>query len=170
MSLFGSREEDPLLENDPLAPSGDSEESVSDEDAPDEDASPTGSVEEPDSTPSSSASDSSASVSEMGPPDTLPSDEEKADSVFSATSSHAVSADEKALQFDGQDDTRVVVHTAAEAGSGRLTVLNAALDEGWRLDRVELMSDPPDEESGPGSEDTRSAVVKLAFVLQKDAA
>jgi hypothetical protein len=157
MSLFGSREEDPLLENDPLAPSSDSE-AVHEEDA--------SSIEEDDDAESTS---SSASAPEMDPPGALSSDGAESDSVFRVTSPHSVSSEENELQFDSREDTRVVVHTAEEAGAGRLTVLNAALEEGWRLDRVELRSESPDE-AGLEEEGAQSSIVTLAFVLQKNAA
>jgi len=124
MSVFGSRKDDPLLQNDPLAPGSDED---SGEDDPDQHASST-----------------------------------EEDSVFRRTTSDGDGAENSHFRFDGSEDTRVLVRSATEVVDGRLTVLNAAFDEGWRLERIEIEENAPEDE--PSSTDT---ALTLGFVLQR---
>jgi hypothetical protein len=155
MTLFGRREEDPLLQNDPLAPSSDdgqegprsSNENDSSEAVPpeNEDVSPDG----PDEDASSVASPRS----------------ETPESVFGAGSSTDTN---NHFSFDGTDETRVIIRTAEEATSGRLTVLNSAFDQGWRVDRIEVnpgapRDTPPEGQDAASNSPSRS----FAFVLRR---
>jgi hypothetical protein len=71
---------------------------------------------------------------------------------------------------DGQDgefrsgptDDCVVVRPVEKAAAGELPTLNAALEEGWRLRRVELRDVPPD-----ASPQSTSTTLFLAFVLHR---
>jgi hypothetical protein len=123
MSIFGSRDDDPLLQGDPFAPS--------DEDEPHDAASPS------DDDPAQKTRDPAGSTDDVPPPGA---------SVFGPS----------------DEDTQVLVHLVEEAADGRLGRLNAALDAGWRLRRVELRDDPP----GDPTRSTADARA-LAFVLRR---
>jgi hypothetical protein len=117
MSIFGSREEDPLLQDDPLAPSSEEDAASEDEPSAGDDSSQT------------SAADTEARSTEEAPdaPDTgavADSDEEAADE----SGGH--------FALDGEGTSRTLVRSLEEAEHGNLTVLNAAFDQGWRIDRV----------------------------------
>ena len=128
MDLFGSREEDPLLENDPLAPS------------PDENAD---SGEEPtaDDAPSSSNDDDSPSGD-------------------APSSSNASNGSSPHFALAGTGDTRTLRRSVEKTEDGGLSVLNAAFDQGWRLDRIEYRAETDDllftlrrEDSEPRDQD-----------------
>jgi hypothetical protein len=148
MSLFGSREDDPLLQDDPLAPS-------SDEEGPEE--APTG--EEPESAEPEGGADEP-------PPQDDPEEEwslspavsrGSGDSVFAPTGSNGEEGDSGFFHFEGEDDERVIVRTAREAAAGRLNVLNSALNGGWRLGRIELREDDSSDD----------ASIECVFVLRR---
>lgn len=159
MSIFGTREDDPLLENDPLAPSSDDEQEG--DAPPDEDASSKAALSDEET--------ASQSGSEEVRPSSRPgfSNSEEPASVFGAGSSAEVNA-ENHFRFDGSEETRVIVRSAEELTRGRLTMLNSALDVGWRIDRVKLRkgASPANEATtaGPSSGD---ASVELVFVLHR---
>jgi hypothetical protein len=120
MSIFGSREEDPLLQDDPLAPSSEDESAPEDEPPAGDDPAP------------ASAEDAEEAPTEE-PPD----------------------ESEGHFALDGEGTTRTLVRSVGEAEHGNLTVLNAAFDQGWRVDCVVYQEESDDllfqlrrEESG----------------------
>jgi hypothetical protein len=123
MSIFGSRDDDPLLKGDPFAPS--------DEDETHDASSPS------DDDPARKTRDPAGSGDDAPRP---------GGSVFGPS----------------DENTQVLVHLVEEAANGRLGRLNAALDAGWRLRRVELRDDPPDDPTRSAT-DARA----LAFVLRR---
>jgi hypothetical protein len=140
MSLFGSREDDPLLQDDPLAPS-------SDEEGPEE--APTG--EKPEGAEPEGGADEAAPSPQDDPAEeeSLPPavSRESGDSVFAPTGSNGEEGESGFFHFEGEDDERVIVRTAREAAAGRLNVLNSALDGGWHLSRIELREDSSSDDS-----------------------
>lgn len=144
MNPFGSRDEDPLLQNDPLAPPPDDSESEGGAAVPEEASSRSGEV----------ASGREESSDQEGKSRGSASPSAGNQSVFSPSDGF--------FAFEGQGDTRVVVRSAAEASEGRLTVLNTALSQGWRLVRVELREDAAEAESS-----SDRTAPELAFVLRQ---
>jgi hypothetical protein len=139
MSVFGSRDEDPLLQDDPLAPSADDDDH--------EEASPDETTSSDDVT--RSASSSSAEGGRGG------------GTVFGRVTPTGTNDEE-----DGRE-TRVLVQSPAEAASGALAALNNALDNGWRIRRVDIEEDASAgrdaEIEGPSTE----PLLTLAFVLHR---
>jgi len=142
MNLFGSREDDPLLENDPLAPSSDENTASGEERASDDD-----------SAPSSPAGDG---------PRTSPSREENDDpgSGNDAPSAGTSNGTGPHFALPGTGSTRTLRRSVETAQEGRLSVLNAAFDQGWRLDRIEYQKETDEllfvlhrEASDPESQD-----------------
>jgi hypothetical protein len=126
VSIFGSQDDDLLLQNDPPDPW--SEDTSSDGD---EGPAPADSTL-PAPSPTNAASESVFTESE-------PSPENDTESV----------------------DTHSILHSLDETIGGVLTELNAAVDPGWRLVRVEMrQADPHDDDLLPHSP-------SLAFVLRK---
>jgi len=117
MSIFGSREEDPLLQDDPLAPS-------SEEDAASEDEPSAG-----DDSTQTSAEGAEARSKEEAP-------EAPDDGAVADSDEQAADESEGHFAFDGEGTNRTLVRSLEEAEHGNLTVLNAAFDQGWRIDRV----------------------------------
>lgn len=117
MSLFGSREDDPLLQDDPLVPSDDESSAPSaraPDEAPEESApSPQAPEETSDSPP---GGNTSSSRSQSGP------------------SSASDTGDRAALS--GEEARRALVRGVDAAEAGNLSALNTAFDQGWRLDKV----------------------------------
>lgn len=150
MNLFGSREEDPLLQNDPLAPSS--------EDSPDDPAPSDNPSSEENADPSASEEPSPSDDSDERAGQPRSSLEEGGGSVFGPCPPSAP-ADAPA---DGNRPRRTLTHTVAEAADGELAALNAALDAGWRLDRVEVRTAPEAPTDAPPAGD-RSATI--AFLL-----
>lgn len=155
MTLFGSREEDPLLQNDPLAPSS----GESGEKEPGE----TGSFE--DDTRSEDARSNESSRGEEKPGGKEPPGSESdgagddAGSVFRSYSNH--------FALDGEGDTRVLVRSEEEALEGRLTLINAALNQGWRLARVEVNDEETSEQSSSTRDGRKDATGRsVVFVLR----
>lgn len=140
MNLFGSRDDDPLLKNDPLAPSDD--ETSSEEEAERD--------EESDAV--STDGDTPVADGDSGTGETY------GDSVFGAT---RAASDGEYFEMDGEGDQPILVRSLHNASNGRLTMLNAAFDQGWRLARIELRDAAPSEEEAP-PEEGRS----LAFHLR----
>lgn len=124
---LGSRDEDPLLKNDPLAPSSDGDEGEGD----DETTGMTSSGEDP-SSANLPPGKTSSGLQRQSPQKNESDSELQEDnwSVFSPSEDH--------FAFGGEGDTRVVVRSVEAAAEGRLTVLNSAFDQGWRLARVAL--------------------------------
>jgi hypothetical protein len=118
MSLFGSREDDPLLQDDPLAPS--------EEDA--ESSSSRASDEEP------SDHDESVPASEAVSPE-APSVEAESSEKTQHGGAATAGRDDR-FSFDGEDARRALVRNVDDAEAGNLAVLNTAFDQGWRLERV----------------------------------
>lgn len=104
MSVFCPRNEDPLLQNDPLAPSDETE---ADEESSEETPSPKGDslAEEKGAREASSEPASKFASSETGCP------------------------------------TRTITCSTEAANDGRLAPINTALNQGWRLDRVDVLED-----------------------------
>jgi hypothetical protein len=154
MNPFGSREDDPLLQNDPLAPS---------DDEPTEESSTDG--EPPTQSTSSNGEASPTSPEQDAPP---PDDEsEDSHSVFERTSPgdgdpHAP------VCFHKTDDALIIYQWAPEGSTGQLTALNSVLDEGWRLDRVELREElPPPAESNDAPPPSEQPSPIVTFVLRE---
>ena len=153
MSIFGSRDDDPLLQEDPFAPNPKDDPSEEDppgeksagEDATDEEprAGDSATAERPDAPPSEA--DSARRGSVFGP----------ADTAQGRPSAEGVPG-------SGEGGTRVLVRLLEEAAEGRLDRLNTAVDAGWRLRRIELLDDASDKQ-GQSAGTSRS----LAFVLHK---
>ena len=139
MSVFGSRDEDPLLQDDPLAPSADDDDH--------EEASPDETTSSDDVTRRASSSPAEGRRGGV--------------TVFGRV---APTGD------DGEEaggETRVLVQSPAEAASGALAALNNALDDGWRIRRVDVNEDSaaePDAEIGRSSSEP---TLTLAFVLHR---
>ena len=129
MDVFGSREGDPLLQDDPFAPSDEETDDASDS-APPQSA---------DASEQASAPDGSAEQLEA-----------EKNTVFDSLPT--------ASAMEGEDATRVIVRSAEAAAEGRLTELNAAFDQGWRLAHVDLRSETADAPSPEGH--------SFAFVLR----
>jgi len=144
MSVLGSPEDDPLLQNDPL--------SSSTSDDADADASPPKAEED-------ESASSSASASEPSSPE-APSTSEGTDSVFEAVPSMDDTDGGSHFHLDGEEDTRVVVRSQEELAAGRLTMLNSAFDQGWRLDRVECREPASSSKSEPSAR-------SFAFILRR---
>lgn len=152
MSIFGSRDDDPLLQGDPFAPDaeddpsdGEPPEESTGEDANDEGPRPEGPsmTERPDAPPAEADSDRRESV--FGPADNA--------------EGHPSDRDAPGSEEGG---TRVLVRLLEEAANGRLDRLNTAVEAGWRLQRVELVNETPDEQRR-----SAGASRSLAFVLHK---
>jgi len=144
MSVFGSQNEDPLLQNDPLAPSteGDNE-----NEAPDDQE--LSSVESTDG--------------EMAPPD---ASQERADSVFGSTSREANRKENGAPPEKGENP-RVMVRSITEAARGGLAAVNEALEDGWRLERVQV-NEVSSAKCDAGAEaPLAQSGLTLAFVLRR---
>ena len=144
MSIFGSREEDPLLQDDPFAPQ-------SEDDSPEAD----------DTDPSETQPSDSGPRSQEKATHTPPSGDTRSvgTSVFGDNKPNRASGNASASD---NTDTRVLVRLVDEAANGRLGRLNAAINDGWRLRSVELRNEAPDA-PGPNTGPSRS----LAFVLHK---
>lgn len=106
MSLFGSRENDPLLQDDPFAPSGDE---------------------------SSSGSPRSEEAPGEGDPPDSPSD---GDTSPSRAQGHEASSDAGDRASPREGETRTLVRSVDEADAGPLPALNTAFDQGWRLETI----------------------------------
>ena len=153
MSIFGSRDDDPLLQGDPFAPGAEddpSDEEPAGEESAGEDTDDEGlragepaTTERPDASPAEGDSTSRDSV--FGPAD---DDQGRA------------SGEGDPVSEDG--GTRVLVRLLEEAADGRLDRLNTAVDAGWRLQRVELVNEAADEQR-----QSAGASRSLAFVLHK---
>jgi len=143
MSIFGSREDDPLLQNDPLAPS--SEDELADDPATEEDASE-------DDRPST-ARDRATDPSE---------DDASTGSGIGTTQSVFATPAETQDRSSAETDERVIVRLVEEAANGRLAQVNTALDAGWRLRRLELRDEVPD-----GRVPTAGPSQSIAFVLHR---
>ena len=121
MSVFGSRKDDPLLQNDPFAPASEEEEPDTDDSSKDEDASP--------------------------------SNDHDSFGVFGPTGE---SGGAPPFSVKEEGSSRVIVCSKKEVINGRLTALNAAFNDGWRLERIEWRQEEPTE---------NEAAPALAFVL-----
>lgn len=138
MSIFGPREDDPLLQNDPLAPSSDADDESAVEDSTSD-------------TPLQSSSTRDTSASEASSPPSKAGDANE--SVFSSPHS--------SVKHDTPDhqNTRTLTYVLNDAIDGRLTALSEALSQGWRLTHVEVRQKDVIEEE---SKDTTRT---LAFIL-----
>ncbi|PQJ26945.1 hypothetical protein BSZ35_18655 [Salinibacter sp. 10B] len=149
MAPFGSRKDDPLLQDDPLAP-------PSDEGAGEEDDS-TGDVD-PETHADESTDEGAAVDGEDADAESRSLVETGEASRVGETTDPSVFEDSgDRFKFGRDGDTRVVTRSAEGASEGRLTVLNAAFEQGWTLDRVELRNDE-------GGEVDR---MSIAFVLRR---
>jgi len=111
MSLFGSRADDPLLQDDPFAPSDDESSAAS---ARASEQSPSDGEEADKASSSSPGTESAASQSDAS-----------SDPVGASRSS-----------FDGKTARRTIVEGLDKVESGPLSALNTAFDQGWRLDKI----------------------------------
>lgn len=139
MSLFGSREDDPLLQDDPFAPSED--DSSSQEARPPEEA--------------SRDRNQSSQETEADPPDAPPVGEDA--SAMAQTEEASRSGDDDRFSFTGEEARRALVRGVDEAESGHLAVLNTAFDQGWRLEGVVYREETADllfllHQQGPGAD------------------
>lgn len=145
MSIFGSREDDPLLQNDPLAPS------------PDDD--PAGDTADEDGDASESDRSSTARNRSEAPAD----EDASTDSAAGPATSVFGSPAGVQGRSSSRTDERVIVRLVEEAANGRLAQVNTALDAGWRLRRLELRDEVPDGRV-PTTADSPQSV---AFVLYR---
>ena len=149
MAPFGSREDDPLLQDDPLAPPS--------KEGDGEDDDTTGDVD-PEAHADESTGEGAAVDEEDARAESRSLVETGEDSrVGEATDPSVFEDSGDRFKFDGDGDTRVVTRSADGASKGRLTVLNAAFEQGWTLERVELRN-------GEGGEAAR---MSIAFVLRR---
>jgi len=139
MSIFGSRDDDPLLQDDPFAPPGEDGASEADEEGCSGDASSEeGSSEE---NCSEGASRHLGSLFESGEGDE-PAQERK-----------------KELKRE----TLRVGQSSEEPRPARLDRLNALFDAGWRIDRIEHKS----SERAPAAEEASTTPITLLFLLRR---
>lgn len=157
MSLFGPRKEDPLLQNDPLAPSSEEEkstESSSKDVSPENDAN------------GEEASHREQEAEDLESPSSSTTGESQ-DSVFTPSRTQDDNEGRGFFQFGSRGDSRVIVRSAKEADEGRLNVINSAMDEGWRLDRVETFEEASTQGTAAekaGNEERSQ--LKLAFIFR----
>lgn len=148
MSIFGSRDDDPLLQDDPFAPNPKND--------PSEEGPPGEKSAGEDTT------DEGLRAGDSAMPERPDADSARRGSVFGpADETRGRSSVEEASGSD-EDGTRVLVRLLEEAAEGRLDRLNTAVDAGWRLRRIELLDDASDKQ-GQSADASRS----LAFVLHK---
>lgn len=148
MSVFGSRNEDPLLQNDPLVPSSDEDETSPDESSSTDDA----------------ADGQDASGSETTAANGTP---QAGGGVFGEGGSPKSDAKDGHASSGGRAETRIIVHSIGEADREPLTAVNRALDDGWRLDRIETRGDSIPEREGEREDPYPEFALSLAFVLRR---
>ena len=154
MSVFGSRNDDPLLQNDPLAPPSDENE---EEDAPSPDDSTT--EDDAASHPEEASRESSASNGER-----------TEESVFGPSVPVEGGDEDGQHSRTGTEKTRVVVCSVAGVARETIANLNEALDDGWRLDHVEVNERGRAEWEEEGEDSSADSSLELAFVLRRSAA
>lgn len=143
MSVFGSRNDDPLLQNDPLAPSADE----NDED-------------------DAAAPDEAATEDDAEREATATNGERTEESVFGPGAS-AGSGTEDRPNAHGNEKTRVVACSVAEVARETIANLNKALDDGWRLDHVEVNERGTAEWEAEAGTSAADSSLELAFVLRR---
>lgn len=124
MNPLGSPEKDPLLQGDPLAPFADEESTPKEKST-----SPERQREGPPTDEDTAAEEKKGSSSGKEPLPVM--DEEQA-----PPAEESVSETNDQFPFEGEGTVRTVVRNFEEARSGNLTMLNAAFDQGWRLDQI----------------------------------
>lgn len=146
MSIFGSQEDDPLLQGDPFAPS-------SGDGAPEENGAAN---DDPTNESASDSGSPSGRPARENQPSTA-SDDSGEGSVFTpSTGTHRPLSGESSKE---EEASREIVRTAEQAASGDLATLNDALSAGWQLRCVELRTAAAADPSHPDG--TRS----FAFIL-----
>jgi len=160
MSVFGSRDEDPLLQNDPLSPSdeeeaqGDTSKEASTGDAEaSEDAFREGET----------AQTTDAQTTDEDGHHPSGADEDTDPSVFHASTPSEKKARSDALREDSKDDTCVIVRAADDAADGQLRELRAAFASGWSLGRVVLQGKNEDLNAS-----LPLGALQFAFVLERE--
>lgn len=148
MSIFGSREDDPLLQDDPFAPS-------SGDGAPEQNG-------------ASSKEPTDNHASNHGPPSGSPAQESKStatdDSLGGSVFDPSTNADGRSFgetdRTASEASSREIVRTAEQAANGHLSTINDALDAGWRLRRVELRNASADHAQADADR-------SFAFILRR---
>lgn len=144
MSVFGSQSEDPLLQNDPLAPSPEDEE---------------GESEPPEDRESSTTESTDKEAAAADPP------HERGDSVFGQAATPRDRENDGAAT-EKEDAPRVIVRSFAEAARGGLAAVNEAIEDGWVLERVQV-NDVSSAKSDAKVEAGPPSSLTLAFVLRR---
>lgn len=155
MSIFGPRDEDPLLQNDPLAPPTDEGEEENEENP---------------SSGDSSSEDAPSSGASSRPSSSGPRSEGTADgaaSLFESTGADAGAAESEVVPESGgteDEETVQVRYSLEEAMRGRLGRLNELLGEEWELDRVGCRLNEKASSAGGGPKET----IVLSFFLRQN--
>ncbi len=121
MSIFGSREDDPLLQDDPFSPA--------DEDPSSE---ATSASEGTSSTPEGTEAPSTGSAAPANADATAPAQGDSAGARGGDGGS------------TGGEAQRSLVRSADEVESGQLDALNTAFDQGWRLESIAYREETAD--------------------------
>ena len=143
MSVFGSRNDDPLLQNDPLAPDSDDE-------------------SEGEATEDPSAKTEATSQETASPKGARRTE----DSVFQPKTTESPPEGRRDSDRQGEQ-SRVIIRSVEEAGRGAMDAINEALDDGWRLDSVEVNNVSAARRDADVENASTTASFTLAFVLRR---
>jgi hypothetical protein len=149
MSIFGSREDDPLLQGDPRAPT------------PKDESTDEGEGAERERTENQVMRSDDRDRDEPNAPASSGASRSSEETVFASSGDGPSRSRTEKSSSSGTTDTRILVRSVEEAAAGSLSRLNAAIEAGWRLQRVELRDGPPDSDADRGGEQS------LAFVLRR---
>ena len=139
MSIFGSRDDDPLLQDDPFAPPGEGGASEADEEGNPEDA--------PSEKRSSEEDRPEGTSNHLG-------------SLFESGQEDEPAQEQKEAI---KRETLQVGQSSEETGPARLDRLNALFDAGWRIDRIEHKS----SERVSAAEEASTRPITLFFFLRR---
>jgi hypothetical protein len=144
--LFGAPEDDPLLQDDPLAPEGD--EGDEDGGASSGDEGPEEATDDGDAPRASGRSDSERETDDKTGAASAPGGGESLNSLLGAPSDAPSSSPSSSPSSDAagppSSSRRMLRITQENAADGRLAPLKVALNRGWRLQRIELGVSPDD--------------------------
>jgi len=155
MSVFGSRDEDPLLQNDPLSPS--------DEEEAQGDTSKEASTGDAEASEDAFREGETAQTTDEDGHHPSEADEDTDPSVFHASTPSEKKVPSDALREDSKDDTCVIVRAADDAADGQLRELRAAFASGWSLGRVVLQGKNEDLNAS-----LPLGALQFAFVLERE--